>query len=113
MLGHEPIVSRYVESMVGKTDQEKEALKIQQKNDQDAMRRDIENLEQAEAILMLNLDKNGISNYIGGNAFLELGWAYLQKKKLFFYNPIPDIPVFKTELVAMRPIILHGRLQDI
>lgn len=109
-LGHEPILSLFVQSFIGKNAEEQERIKIEQKNQQNAMKRDIENLKSADAILMLNLDKNGISNYIGGNAFLEMGMAYVDDKKIFLYNPIPDILVFKTEIEAMKPVVLNGDL---
>lgn len=112
-LGHQPVVSLFVQTMVGKNDEEKERLKIAQKHDENAMKRDIEHLSDVDAILMLNLEKNGVPNYVGGNAFLELGVAYLQGKKLFFTNPLPDTPVFRTELEAFHPVILNGDLTKI
>jgi len=109
-LGHEPSLSPFVESMLGKTAEEQERLKIQQKNDQDAMRKDIDRLATADVILMLNLEKNGQPNYIGGNAFLEMGMAYLQGKPIFLYNPIPDNPYYRTEIEAFKPTVINGNL---
>lgn len=45
----------------------------------------------ADAILVLNLDKKGISNYIGGNTFLEMGFAHVLNKTIYLYNNIPNI----------------------
>lgn len=112
-LGHEATISEFVDSMLGKTDEEKEILKIQQKNHQDAMKKDLQRLESADAVLVINLDKNGVANYIGGNTFLELGHAHLKGIKMYFYNPIPEIPYYKTELEAFKPVILNGDLSKI
>jgi hypothetical protein len=61
----------------------------------------------------LNHDKNGISNYIGGNSFLEMGFAYVQNKKIFLLNGIPDIALIRQEIEAMTPIVLDGDLSKI
>ena len=67
-------------------------------------------MQGADAVFVLNLDKNGIPNYIGGNTFLEIGFAYVLGQKIFLFNPIPDIPLYKTEIEAMKPIILNKDL---
>ena len=72
----------------------------------------IERIKNSDAVLVLNFDKNGTKNYIGGNTFLEMGFAYLLSKKILLLNPIPDIN-YKEEIEAMRPVILHGDLSKI
>ena len=62
-----------------------------------------------DAILVVNLEKNGIKNYIGGSTFLEVYEAFTQNKKIFFYNPIPEVN-YKDELIAIRPIVINGDL---
>lgn len=47
----------------------------------DVIKRYFEIIKNSDAILVLNLDKNGIKNYIGGNTFLEIGFAYVLGKK--------------------------------
>jgi len=42
--------------------------------------------------LVVNPDKNNVANYIGGNVFLEMGYAHILKKKIFLYNDIPAMP---------------------
>ncbi|MFA6322874.1 MAG: hypothetical protein WCX71_05405 [Candidatus Buchananbacteria bacterium] len=66
----------------------------------------------ADAILVLNLEKNGAANYIGGNTFLEMGFAYVLSKQIYLYNNIPDTS-YTDEIVAMQPIILNGDLEKI
>ena len=76
------------------------------------MRRDEGNIEPQDAILVLNFEKNGIPNYIGGATFLEIYTAWKMRKKIFFYNPIPNCS-FSDELVGMEPIVLNGELEAV
>jgi len=69
-------------------------------------------IEDSDAILVVNMDKNGVKNYIGGNALLEIGFAYILDKKIFLLNDIPKIS-YKDEIVAMKPIIVKGDLTKI
>jgi len=66
----------------------------------------------SDAILVVNLDKKGIKNYIGGNTLMEIAFAYVNNKKIFLLNPIPDIS-YRDEILAMEPIILNGNLTKI
>lgn len=52
---------------------------------------------ESDAILCVNLEKNGIKNYIGGNVLIEMGQAYVHDKKYFFL--MLSRPVF---LMMMR-----------
>jgi hypothetical protein len=63
----------------------------------------------SDAILVLNFDKNGIKNYIGGNTLMELGFACVHDKKIFLINPIPDIG-YKEEIKTVDPIVINGDL---
>lgn len=106
-------ISGFASQFIGKSDEEKEVIKIRQKQEQDATKEMWGLIQNCDAVLVLNYDKNGINNYIGGNAFLELGFAYVLNKKIFLLNPIPDIPYYKTEIESMRPVILDGALTNI
>ena len=66
----------------------------------------------SDAILVLNFDKNGIKNYIGGNTLLEIGFAHVHDKKIFLLNPVPDIS-YKDEILAMYTDVLDGDLTKI
>lgn len=112
-LGHEAILSLFIQSFLGKDADKQERIKLHQKNDEDAMRKDVEHLKQADAILVLNLEKLSITGYIGGNTFLEMGMAHLNRQPIYLYHPIPEIPYFKTEIEAMKPIILKEDLTGI
>jgi uncharacterized protein YaaW (UPF0174 family) len=110
-LGHEAILSNFVNSFVNKQDDEIEKIKLKQKFDENAMKRDWEIMSKADALLIINLERHGIKNYIGGNTLFELAAGYFADKILFFYNPIPEISYYKTELEAIKPIILNGNLE--
>lgn len=98
---------------IGKSDEEKEQIKIDQKLHQDAIRDCWRDIQTADAILVANYDKHGIKNYIGGNTLMEMGFAYVLNKQIFLLNPIPDIPYYRTEIEAMKPIILNGDLSKV
>jgi len=66
----------------------------------------------SDAILVLNYDKNGIKNYIGGNTLMEIGFAHVHNKKIFLLNPVPEIS-YKDEILAMEPVILNGDFSKI
>jgi hypothetical protein len=112
-LSHDAFVTKLHEAFIGKNDEEKEAIKIYQKNNMDAIREFWNMMQGADAVLVVNLDKNGIQNYIGGNTLMEIGFAHVLNQKIFLYNPIPEISYYKTEIEAVRPIIINGDLSKI
>lgn len=66
-----------------------------------------------DAVLICNFDKNGIKNYIGGNTFLEIGFAHVNNKKVFLLNPIPTEVPYVDEIIAMVDEVLDGDLTKI
>ncbi len=112
-LGHDAFMTDLASPFVGKTDEEKEAIKIDQKQNKDAIRLFWRKMQGADAVLVANYDKHGIANYIGGNTFLEMGFAHVLDQKIYLLNPIPDMPYYKTEMEAMKPVILNGDLTKI
>jgi len=77
------------------------------------MEEHIRKIERSDAILVLNQDKDGISGYIGGNTFLEMGLAYYLNKKIFLWKkPSEDLPFFE-EIMALKPIIIDENLEKI
>jgi hypothetical protein len=112
-LGHYAFVTTLAAPFIGKTDEEKENIKIDQKTNQNAIREFWQLMQGADAILVLNLDKRGVKNYIGGNTLMEIGFAHVLNQKIFLYNPIPEIPYYKTEIEAVKPVIINGDLSKI
>lgn len=86
--------------------------KFRQEAGADLIRRHYEKIKNSDAILVINLDKKGIENYIGGNTFLEMGFAYVLGKKIYLLNPLPNMP-YSDELKAMNPIVLNNDLDKI
>lgn len=80
--------------------------------DSDAIRRYWKIIQNTDAILVVNIDKKGIKGYIGGNSFLEIGFAHVLNKKIYLLNQIPEMG-YKDEIEAMQPIVLNGDLNII
>ncbi|HSX48201.1 MAG TPA: hypothetical protein VLF41_01710 [Candidatus Nanoarchaeia archaeon] len=66
-------------------------------------------IEANDAILVLNLEKDGQPNYIGGATFLEIFKAFEMNRKIFLLNPIPD-NILRDELLGMEPLVINGDL---
>lgn len=107
-LGHEVFVSKFALQYIGKSDDEKEKLKLHHKNNEDAILEFWNQMQGADALLVVNVDKGGVKNYIGGNTLMEIGFAHVLGQKIFLLNTIPEIPFYKTEVEAVRPVIING-----
>ncbi len=70
-------------------------------------------IERSDAVLIVNVTKKEIENYIGANTFLEMGFAYYRRKKIFTLNPLPNQPYIIDELSTFEPIVLNGKVEDI
>ncbi len=112
-MGCDAFVTNLADPFIGKSNKEKEKIKIYQKNNKDAIREFWRQMQGADGILVINIDKDGIKNYIGGNTFLEIGFAHILNQKIFLLNPIPDIPYYETEIKAMKPVVLNQDLEKI
>ncbi len=112
-LGHQPFMSSFGDRYVGKSAEQIEKLKLEDKYEHDAIREFWQPMQTADALLVLNYDKHGIKNYIGGNTFLEMGFAHVLGQKLYLMNPVPDMPYYGTEIVAMRPQVINEDLSKI
>lgn len=70
-------------------------------------------IDESDCILITNYEKKDISNYIGGNTFLEMGYAYGTSKKIYILNEMPATSPYKEEMMGMQPIILNGDISKI
>jgi len=68
---------------------------------------------ESDAILIVNLEKRGVKNYIGGNVLIEMGQAYVNNKKIFLLNDLPLEAPYIDEIESMDPICLRGDLKNI
>jgi len=71
-----------------------------------------EKIKESDAILVANYTKENIRNYIGGNTFLEMGFAHVLDKKIFLLNGVPDM-LYSDEIKAMKPIVLDEDLEKV
>lgn len=65
-----------------------------------------------DAVLVLNFEKHGMENYIGGATFLEMYDAFRLGKKIYLYNDIPE-GILQDEIIGFAPIVLNGDLSKI
>lgn len=68
---------------------------------------------EADAVLIVNNEKNGIKGYIGGNTLMEMTLAYFFKKKIFIWNKIASNLSFEEEVRALNPIFIDQDLSII
>ncbi len=67
----------------------------------------------ADAILVVNEEKNGIAGYVGGNVLMEIGFALWYNKKIFYLYETPKEVSYREELFGVKPIILGGNLDKL
>lgn len=109
-LGHEVVLPRFSHeyAQMG-SEEEMHSESVKNKVDHDLIRDYFEEIKGGDAVLIINDDRKGIKNYIGGNSFLEMAFAHVLNKKIFLLNPIPEMG-YSDELIAMHPDILNGDL---
>ncbi len=79
------------------------------KREMDLITRYYNIIKEGDCVLVVNTEKEGKSNYIGGNTFLEIGFAHVLGKPIYVLNPLPEVS-YKDELEAMNLKVLHGDL---
>lgn len=83
------------------------------KRERDYLRYHYGRILQSDAVLLVNLEKKDIANYIGGNGLIEMGQAYVNDKQIFLLGNLPTELPYVDEILAMDPICLHGDLAAI
>lgn len=73
----------------------------------DLIRGYYEKIKDADAVLIANYSKNGIENYVGGNALLEMGFAHVLNKKIYLLHSVP-VMNYSDEIESMKPMVLSG-----
>lgn len=77
------------------------------------MRGHFDEVAKADLVLVLNYEKHGVRNYIGGNVLMEMTLAFYLHKPLYILNDIPSESPFLEEIIGLEPIVLHGDLGKI
>jgi len=83
------------------------------KRSHDYIRQHYAHILENDGILIVNDEKKGKKDYIGGNCLMEMGMAYVNNKKIFLLNDIPAESAYLDEIEAMDPVALHGDLNNI
>ncbi len=86
--------------------------RAQLKRDHDLIREHWRKIQRSQAILVLNEDVKGIPSYVGGNSFLEMGFAHILDLPIYMMQPVPEMP-YQSEMAAMDPDIIDGDLSRI
>lgn len=81
----------------------------------DIMRTHFKFIEESDAVLVLNYDKNNIKGYIGTSSLMEIGLAHHFRKKIFILQPLlhHSEQRWAHEVRITQPIILSGDLTKI
>lgn len=69
-------------------------------------------INRVDAVLVLNFEKNGQENYIGGATFLEMYDAFRLGKKIYLYNDVPN-GMLNDEIKGFEPVLLQQNLDVI
>jgi hypothetical protein len=77
------------------------------------MREHFKEVEAGDIILVINEEKHGIANYIGGNVLIEMALAFYLNKPIYLLNNMPKESPFLEEIIAMQPILLGGKLNSL
>jgi len=86
--------------------------KAERKIKHDLIRGYYEKIKESDAVLVVNTEKKGIPGYIGGNTFLEMGFAHILRKPIYCLYPVPDVS-YTSEILAMQPVVLNGNLENL
>lgn len=83
---------------------------VKTKVETDAVRKHIDKIRKADAVLICNYDKKGIANYIGANTFIEIAAAHYHRKPIYTLNPLPDQQYINDEIQSFNIKSLNGDL---
>lgn len=87
--------------------------RVQAKKTLELINEHFHKIEKSDAIIVANMTKGDIQNYIGANTFLEIGFAHYLGRKIYLLNPIPDQPYIIDEILTIDPIVLEGTVAEL
>jgi hypothetical protein len=90
-----------------KVKSERGDIEYRKNAEENLIKRYYNKIKNSDAILVLNLEKKGIPGYIGGNSFLEMGFAFVLGKTIFLYNSIPEM-AYSDEIKEMDLVVING-----
>lgn len=77
------------------------------------MRGHFDEVAKGDAVLVLNYEKHGVPNYIGGNVLMEMALAFYLHKPIFILNEVPEDSPFVEEIKGFEPTVLQGKLEKL
>jgi hypothetical protein len=89
------------------------SLRVKAKRARDLIGEHFSKIERSDAVLVVNMTKRDIKNYIGANTFLELGFAHYLGKRIYLLNPVPDQPYILDEVLTIGAKVLDGDLRNL
>lgn len=111
--GHTVVLPRHTKEYAEmKLTQERHEESVKNKISEDLICCYFNKIKDSDAVLIINCERHGVKNYIGGNSLLEMGFAHVLGKKIFLLNSMPEM-AYKDEIIAMQPIILNGDFSKI
>lgn len=109
-LGHEIVLPEFTHEYAAMDTIDKmHTESARNKVEYDLIRGYFEKIKNSDAILVANIERKGVKGYIGGNTFLEMGFAFVLNKPIYLLHKIPDLS-YRDEIEAMRPVVLNGNL---
>ena len=112
-LGHEVVLPEFTHdyaamATIDRAHTESARNKVQY----DLIRIHFDKIQSGDAILVVNVERKDTPGYIGGNSFLEMGFAFVLNKPIYLLYQIPQCN-YRDEIEAMRPIVLAGDIGKI
>ncbi len=111
--GHTIIVPNLYEERTKEVEQESTAWNFGQtehiKFKKNMYKMSREKIKNVDALLVLNFDKENKKNYIGGATFLEMYNSFLENKRIYLFNDIPQGDLYD-EIHGFGPTIINGKL---
>ncbi len=112
-MGHEVVLPEFTHDYAAMATIDKaHAESARNKVQYDLIRLHFDKIKAGDAILVVNVERHNIAGYIGGNAFLEMGFAFVLDKPIYLLNQLPECS-YRDELEAMQPVILSGDISRI
>ena len=112
--GHVVFTTENLEEYVKKPEIKKdfeEEVRVSKEND--VITSFFKKIEQGDALVVCNLNKNNINGYLGPNVLMEIGVAYYLNKKIYLLNEVDRSQSCAVETAIIDAIILNGDLDKI
>lgn len=112
--GHQAIIPHTAEKMKKSGDYDASHYRTWLKDADDyhkkssLMRGHFKEVEKGDVLLVVNEEKHGAKNYIGGNVLIEMALGFYLNKPIYILNDIPEASNFLEEIIAMEPVVLKG-----